>query len=219
MAIQAQFYNTNDGSYPFCDNGFYVSGLTDSCFNHQQIHHQQLQQLQQRLQQPCNESHNNLVDQNLLVHDSKPLNPPTSLFQFEDIDQYIRLQNEKLRFMLQEQGKQQITALLNRVESHSFKLLKQKDEEIANATKKRVELEDFTRRIEAENEGWQKMAEENEAMTLSLYKTLEEMKEKENMIMRDDAESCCTFVHAKIVMLFLKLALSAQCQRNLVLKL
>ncbi|KAE9620324.1 hypothetical protein Lal_00019870 [Lupinus albus] len=201
MAIQAQFYHTNGESYPFSDNGFYASGLTDSCFNHQQIHHQQqqqqLQQLQQRLQQPCNETHNNLVDQNLIFHDSIPLNPPTSLFQFEDIHQYIRLQNEKLRFMVQEQGKQQISALLNRVESDSFKLLKQKDEEIAKATRKKVELEDFIKRLEAENEGWQKMVQENEAMTLSLYKTLEEMKEKEkasyntNMIMADDAESWC----------------------------
>ncbi|XP_019450986.1 PREDICTED: probable BOI-related E3 ubiquitin-protein ligase 2 isoform X2 [Lupinus angustifolius] len=187
MAIQTQFYHTNGGSSPFCDNGFYASGFTDSCFNPQQIQHlQQLQQLHQCSQQSYNESHNNLVDPNLLVYNSKALNPPKSFFQLEDIDQYIRLQNEKLRFVLQELVKQQASELQNRVESHSLKLLKQKDEEIAKATKKRVELEDFIIRLETENQGWEKMAQENEATALSLYKTLEEMKEKAY-----DAESWC----------------------------
>ncbi|KAE9616467.1 hypothetical protein Lal_00034240 [Lupinus albus] len=196
MAIQAQFYHTNGGSSSFCDNGFHASGFTDSCFNPQQIHLQQLQQLQQRSQQPYNESQYNLVDPNLLVYNSKALNPPKSFFHLEDIDQYIRLQNEKLRFVLQEVVKQQVSELQNRVESHSFKLLKQKDEEIAKAIKKRVELEDFIKRVETENEGWQKMAQENEATALSLYKTLEEMKEKASynnngMVVADDAESWC----------------------------
>ncbi|OIW05656.1 hypothetical protein TanjilG_23442 [Lupinus angustifolius] len=193
MAIQAQFYHSNGGSNPFCDNGFYTAGFTDSCFNPQQRHQQQMQQLQQRLQQPHNESHNNLVDPNLLAHNSKALNPPNSFSQLEEVDHYIRLQNEHLRFMLQEQGKQQVSALLNRVESHSLKLLKQKDEEIAKATKKRVELEDFIKRLEAENQGWQKIALENEAMALSLCRTLEEMKEKSSYHnnVADDAESWC----------------------------
>ncbi|CAL0304275.1 unnamed protein product [Lupinus luteus] len=196
MAIQAQFYHTNGGSNPFCDDGFYTSGFTDSCFNIQQTHLQQLQQFQQRSQQSYNESQYNLVDPNLLAYNSKALNPPKSFFQLEDIDQYIRLQNEKLRFVLQELVKQQASELQNRVESHSFKLLKQKDEEIATAIKKRVELEDFIKRLETENQGWQKMAQENEATALSLYKTLEEMKEKESynnneMVVADDAESWC----------------------------
>ncbi|CAL0334188.1 unnamed protein product [Lupinus luteus] len=195
MAIQAQFYHNNGGSNPFCDNGFYTAGFTDSCFNPQQRHQQQLQQLQQRFQQSHNESHTNLVDPNLLAHNSKALNSRNSFSQLEEVDHYIRLQeqNEHLRFMLQEQGKQQVSALLNRMESHSLKILKQKDEEIAKAAKKRVELEDFIKRLEAENQGWQKIALENEAVALSLYRTLEEMKEKAsyNNNVADDAESWC----------------------------
>ncbi|KAK7258020.1 hypothetical protein RIF29_32399 [Crotalaria pallida] len=201
MAIQAQFYG---GSSPFCDYPAGGAGFTDSFFNsqqQQQQQHQQQQQLQQRLQQLYNESQRLLVDPNLLVHNSKALNPASnSIPQLEEIDQYIRLQNEKLRIMIQEQGKQQVTSLLNRVEAHSLKILMQKDEEIAQATKKRAELEDFITRLEAENQGWQKMAQENEAMALSLYKTLEEVKEKayynnnnnnNNGVVADDAESWC----------------------------
>lgn len=197
MAIQAQFFPSNGGGSPFCDNGYYPGGLSESFFNSQQKqHHQHQQQLQQHcLQRSYNESQR-IVDPNLLLHNSKPLNynSPNFALQLDETDQYIRLQNEELRFMLQEQGKQQVAALVNRVESHSLNILREKDEEIAQATKKRVELEEFLRSLEAENQAWQKMAHDSEAAALSLYKTLEEMKEKasnNNGVVADDEESCC----------------------------
>ena len=102
MAIQAQFYPTNDVS-PFCNNGFCAGGLVESCFNSQQKHqHQQQQQLEQRLQQLYSESQRP-IDPNLLVYDPKlnnnhhlTSNSPSLAVQYEiqreQIDQYIRLQ-------------------------------------------------------------------------------------------------------------------------------
>lgn len=99
---------------------------------------------------------------------------------------------------LQEQRKQQVATLLKKMESETVYLLRQKDEEIAEAVKKRVELEDFLSKLEAENEAWRRVAEENEAMVLSLHNTLEEMREKtyysfkfNNGMVTEDAESCC----------------------------
>ncbi|KAL1362147.1 hypothetical protein HN51_010419 [Arachis hypogaea] len=215
MAIQAQFYcssNNNDVS-PFCNNGYYCDdGLFDSsssCFNLQQQHHQKEQlQLQQGLQQSYNEDQMVGYDDftNLFYYDPKLNNnhptpsktPPTFAAQYDiqrdQVDHYIRLENAKLRFMLQEQDKQQVASLLKKFESRSLSMLMEKDEEIAQVSMKRIELENYLRRLEAENQAWQKVAQENEAMALSLHKTLEEMKEK-MVVGTKDEESCCDEAH------------------------
>ena len=51
--------------------------------------------------------------------------------------------------MIGEHGKQQVIALLKKLESRSLNVLREKDEEIAQAIKKRVELEDYLRKLEA----------------------------------------------------------------------
>ncbi|KAG5233079.1 BOI-related E3 ubiquitin-protein ligase [Salix suchowensis] len=58
--------------------------------------------------------------------------------------------NERLRLVLQEQKQQQLLLLLRKVESKVMPKLKQKDEEIARAAKRIVELEDFLKRLEFE---------------------------------------------------------------------
>ncbi|XP_061342160.1 probable BOI-related E3 ubiquitin-protein ligase 3 [Gastrolobium bilobum] len=191
MAIQAHMYPSNVSS-SFYNNGYCNVGLLESQFNSQQKHdQQQQQQLEEPLQQLHNESWLRQVDSNLLVYDSKALNSPSFVVQlekqWEEIDQYIRFQNEKLRFMLQEQHKQQVAALLKIVESRSLYILKQKDEEIEQVARKMAELEDFLRRLEMENKEWKKVAQEKEAMVSWLNKTLEEMRER----VANDAESCC----------------------------
>jgi len=97
--------------------------------------------------------------------------------------------------MIGEHGKQQVIALLKKLESRSLNVLREKDEEIAQAIKKRVELEDYLRKLEAENMKWQKVAQEKEIMALSLYKTLEEMTESGNFlnngVVPNDAVSFC----------------------------
>lgn len=98
---------------------------------------------------------------------------------------------------MQEQRRQQVAALLKKVESDVCYALSQKDEQIAEAAKKRVELEEFLTRLEAENQSWRRVAQENEAMVLSLHNTLEQVKERasccfnNNGVAAEDAGSCC----------------------------
>jgi len=97
--------------------------------------------------------------------------------------------------MIREHGKQQVMTLLKNLETRSVHILKKKDEQIAQAMKKRVELEEYLRKLEAENSKWQMLAQEKENMALSLYKTLEEMTESGNFLnngtVANDAASCC----------------------------
>ncbi|XP_028768042.1 probable BOI-related E3 ubiquitin-protein ligase 3 [Neltuma alba] len=210
MAIQAQLCPGNIG-FPLCGSQDLITennGLAQSCFNSQQKHQQQqdLRQLYSERQR----NQNMFVDTNLLfssnntkANNLNPASPSISqsmALQFEkqsqDMDRYIRLQNEKLRIMLQHQRKQQVASLLKKFESDAVYMLRQKDEEIAQATKKRMELEEFLRRLEEENQAWRKLAQEKEAMVLSLHNTLEQAKEKashglNNGVAADDAGSCC----------------------------
>ncbi|CAK9315991.1 unnamed protein product [Citrullus colocynthis] len=110
--------------------------------------------------------------------------------QRQEIDHYIRLQNENFRMALREQGKQQIAALMKKIELKTAIMLRQKEEEIAKAAKKTMELEIFLRKLETENQLWQRIAQENEVMAMSLNNTLDQMREKVSNSF-DDAESCC----------------------------
>ncbi|XP_054787865.1 probable BOI-related E3 ubiquitin-protein ligase 3 isoform X2 [Prosopis cineraria] len=106
------------------------------------------------------------------------------------------VQNEKLRIMLQDQRKHQVATLLKKVESDAIYMLRRKDEEIERATKKTLELEEFLRRLEEENQAWRKLAQEKEAVVVSLHNTLEQVKERayhgfNNGVAADDAGSCC----------------------------
>ncbi|QCE16918.1 hypothetical protein DEO72_LG11g3937 [Vigna unguiculata] len=123
---------------------------------------------------------------------SYPQSLPTELDEQREIDHYIRSQNEKLRVLLQEQRKQHMAELLKKMELNALHLLRQKDEEIVEATKRTRELKEFLRRLEVEKESWRKVAEENEAMVLCLHNNLEQMKERAvHRMTSEDAESCC----------------------------
>lgn len=93
--------------------------------------------------------------------------------------------------MLQEQRKTQMAALMRKVESKAVALLRQKDEEIAKATSRALELEDFLRKLEMENQAWQRVAKENEARVMSLNQTIEQIRERTGGYYAEDAESCC----------------------------
>lgn len=108
---------------------------------------------------------------------------------------FLWKQNERLRLVLQEQRKQQLAVVLKRIESKTLFLLRQKDEEIAQAANRTMELEDFLKRLEAENQAWQRVAQENEATVVSLNNALEQVKERAPFGFfnndAEDAESCC----------------------------
>ncbi|XP_073131212.1 probable BOI-related E3 ubiquitin-protein ligase 3 [Henckelia pumila] len=109
-----------------------------------------------------------------------------------EIDQFIRIQNERLRLTLQEQRKHQTALIISKYESRTKLVLKQKEEQIAEATNRTFQLENLLRRMEMENETWERVAKEKEAMVESLNSAIQRLKETTaNIPPVDDAESCC----------------------------
>ncbi|KAJ9189556.1 hypothetical protein P3X46_000834 [Hevea brasiliensis] len=206
MAVQAQFPLC--GSQDWMDNS--CGGFNQFCYSYlQQEQQQQLQQQQcniQMMQNQLQKNQNLCFDNTLLGSSSlKTSNHHPSMAysqsivaydekQRQEIDHYIRLQNERLRLFLQEQTKQQLASMMKRIESKALLLLRQKDEEIARAAKRTAELEDFLKRLEMESQVWQRVAQENEAMVISLDNTIEQLREKASCCFEngaEDAESCC----------------------------
>ncbi|GLT42932.1 hypothetical protein SLA2020_169090 [Shorea laevis] len=114
--------------------------------------------------------------------------------QKQEIDHYMRLQNERLRLLLQEQRKQQLGVIMKKIESRASVLLRQKDEEIARAANKTMELQNLLKKLETENQAWQRVAQENEAKVVSLNSTLEQLWESASLGFNngaEDAGSCC----------------------------
>ncbi|XP_039006330.1 probable BOI-related E3 ubiquitin-protein ligase 3 [Hibiscus syriacus] len=200
MAVQAQLYADNIG-FPFCGSldliengcgigagaGFNQYGLSV----HQLSHLQQLQHQQQQFQYLQNQKQRNqnlesmMFSQNMVSQVEK---------QRHEIDQFIKSQNERLRLLLQEQRKQQLAVLAKKIETRACVLLNQKDEEIVKATNKAMELQNLLGRLEMESQAWQRVAQENEAMVLSLNNRLEQLREQASCRFNnsvDDAESCC----------------------------
>ncbi|KAG2703140.1 hypothetical protein I3843_06G115600 [Carya illinoinensis] len=218
MAIQAQMYSENLG-FQLCgsqdwimDNGCGgVGGLNHFGYNpqqKQQLPQQHLQQLQNQQQRNQNLSFENGYLASAMKNNTNAVtfnchlpimqHSQSIASQFEsqrqEIDQYIRIQNERLRLVLQEQRNQHVAGLLKKIESKTSVLLRQKDEEIAKAVNRTMELEVFLRRLEAENQAWQRVAQENEAMVASLNNTLEQVLERSPCGINngaEDAESCC----------------------------
>lgn len=120
-------------------------------------------------------------------------------FPFKDDSGLFVKQNDKLRIALHEQRKQQISSLMSRLESKTQSLIRQKEEDLAEARKKGMELQDRLRKVEMESQTWQRVARANEAMITGLNTALEEMRERQlvsftannNNNSPEDAESCC----------------------------
>ncbi|GAV82601.1 zf-C3HC4_3 domain-containing protein [Cephalotus follicularis] len=206
MAIQAQMCTDNIG-FPLCgsqdlvDNGF---GCVNSGFN-QFVYNLQQQQLQQEYMQQQQRNQSLCFGNGVLVvPNSKNNNNNSSMAyplmdqvekQRQEINQYIRSQNDRLRVVLQEQRRQQLALLVKKIESRTSILLRQKDEEIVQATKRAMELEIFLKRLEMENQTWQRVAQENEAMVVSLNNTLDQLRERASSCCfnneAEDVESCC----------------------------
>ncbi|XP_031126640.1 probable BOI-related E3 ubiquitin-protein ligase 3 [Ipomoea triloba] len=111
--------------------------------------------------------------------------------QFEkqklDLDRFICLQNERLRFGVQEQRMEQLGLILRSYEAKTQFLLKYKEGEMRVAMNKRAELESLVKRLESEKQSWEQVVKEKEAMVASLSKTLEGVRES---TWAEDAESC-----------------------------
>ncbi|KAG9456780.1 hypothetical protein H6P81_001288 [Aristolochia fimbriata] len=97
--------------------------------------------------------------------------------QCADIDRLIALQNERLIQCLQRQRKEHIVSLIRRLEYTASTLIRQKEEDILTASKRTLELQDCLRRLQRENERWERIARESAAMAVSLNNTLEQVRE------------------------------------------
>ncbi|EEF52758.1 probable BOI-related E3 ubiquitin-protein ligase 2 [Ricinus communis] len=115
--------------------------------------------------------------------------------QRQEVDCILQFQHERLRSALQEQRKQQFAVLLKSVKSKAISLMRQKEEDLAKAAKKKMELEACLERAQMETESWQRLARENEAMVIDLSNTLEQVKERmvlsSNSRGQDTESSCC----------------------------
>ncbi|TMW84148.1 hypothetical protein EJD97_025713 [Solanum chilense] len=205
MAIQAHLYSENLGFslgslHDLMDdnacgfNQYFVNSHPEQ--QHQQQQQPYLLQIQQQQFQILNQK-NNIQNLNSSNSSNSTVFHHNLASQFEkqrvEIDQFVSLQNERLRLALQEQRKQQLALILRNYESKTHLLLKQKDEEIVKACNRSKELEDFLKRIEMENQTWQRIANENEAVVVSLNNTIEQLRENACFQSTNvgDAESCC----------------------------
>lgn len=100
---------------------------------------------------------------------------------------------------MREQRKQQIALFIKKYEPNIQLLLKQKDEEVLKAVNRKMELEDFLRKMEIENQTWHRIAKENEAAILSLNSTIQQLKESARLSANEteDAESYCNVIDHK----------------------
>ncbi|KAK9051912.1 hypothetical protein SSX86_028540 [Deinandra increscens subsp. villosa] len=196
MAIQARLYSENL-TFPFInEDGGGETNLSQNmienscCLNDFYLFN--LQQQYQQSQYPL-ENQVSYVDTGF----NKPISICSSSVmmniqkQNQEIEGFISLQNERLRLALQAQRKQQLLTILKSYESKSELLLRQKDEEIKRATKRRIELEEFLRRTDMERQKWQIAANETEAMVISLNNTIEQLSEKLIKTDVEDEGSCC----------------------------
>lgn len=207
MAVRSQLYSNNFGfalgggggggvSQDYVDNGF---GLKDQfCFNlEEQLmkpqNYKQLQLFHQKNQNLCFENSVLLPKNDNHPSFSRSISDQMEK-QSQEIDQYIRIQNERLRLALLEQRKRQLSTILKKYESRAQVLLRQKDEEIAKAVNRKLELENLLRVMEIETQTWERVAKENEAIVMSLNSAIEQLRESAVCLSTngpEDAESCC----------------------------
>ncbi|CAK7346151.1 unnamed protein product [Dovyalis caffra] len=205
MAVQAQLYPERLGLLPVC-------GLQDCMFNNpvlgleadfgfafQEPQQQNLfleQQNSQNFGFDCNiggsSSSSTTCDSSFSTSLSQYLDVQLDM-QRREVDCMLQLQAERLRSALQQQRKQQLGIVLKSVESKVVSLIRQKDEYLAQATKKNMELEVCLRKVELESEQWQRVAREKESMVVDLRNTLEQLGERLVMASNkvQDAESSC----------------------------
>ncbi|KAL3539090.1 hypothetical protein ACH5RR_002456 [Cinchona calisaya] len=193
MAVQAHLYSENLVGFPL-ENGCGLNN--DFCVNlqQQQKHHIQTMQQHHRLQ-------DFRFDNTFLRPDNQSMVVPRTTLESQieknskEIDLLFYLQNERLRLALQEQWKQQIVFLLKNYEAKAQFLLQLKDEEIATAMSRTIELEDLVKKMETENQMWQRVAKENEEIIISLNNTMDQLREGAlsggGNYGVEDAGSCC----------------------------
>ncbi|KAK6120874.1 hypothetical protein DH2020_023714 [Rehmannia glutinosa] len=208
MAIQAQLYSENFGLALGAPQDLMMEssfGFDNLCFVPQQ--QQQLMQFDQFQNFSPQKNLNFLVENNNNIPfiPKNNMNDQQQSMAFSqsvsahiekqrmEFEQFINLQNERLRLAIQHQRKQQISLIVKKYESKAQFLLTQKQEEITKAANRTMELQEFLKRMEIENQSWQRVAKENESMVASLNSTIQRLRESQSLSANaaEDAESCC----------------------------
>lgn len=194
MAIEAQMYGENIG---FALKGPRELFMENACGFVDPQKRSTLSDGQENLNYlPDNSSSELLPKHSLKDQQSTPFSQNFSAHiekQRMEIDQFIRIQNDRLRLTLQEQRKQQTALIINKYESRTKLLLNQIEGQIIEALNRTFQLENLLTRMEIENQTWQRVAKEKETMVASLNIAIQRLKETANQPPNgvDDAESYC----------------------------
>lgn len=94
-----------------------------------------------------------------------------------------------MKMILENQMKQQVATFRN-MENFALQLLAQKEKELAQAARKKQELESLLIVRDAEKRNWKRMALDRETAVITLRAKLEEEKKRVRILMENDAQSC-----------------------------
>ncbi|KAL9691998.1 hypothetical protein QQ045_012428 [Rhodiola kirilowii] len=201
MAVQAQMYAKSSGFPMFPTPPFVGGGGAVALHDDQICLNLQRQQMQtQPFQSRTSTSRNS---QCLNVDDTAPFSASVAGKQSFEIDQFILSQTERLKLILREQTKRQISELLRRIESRARVLLNQKDEELAIALNRTSQLDSLLVKLQTENLTWQQIAKQNELHAITLTNTIQQLQHSaavaepetrfnyNNAAAVEDTESCC----------------------------
>ncbi|CAL9118212.1 unnamed protein product [Musa textilis] len=97
------------------------------------------------------------------------------LTQKIEIDALVRLQSERLRGGLNEAWRSRCWMLLQGVEQHAAKRLREKDVELEKERRRNSELEEKIRQVSAEIQMWSSIAKNNETVAANLQASLEQV--------------------------------------------
>ncbi|CAH8330187.1 unnamed protein product [Eruca vesicaria subsp. sativa] len=124
--------------------------------------------------------------------------------QQHDIDRFVSLHMERVRFEIEEKRKRQARTIVEAIEHGLVKRLRVKEEERERIGKMNHALEERVKSLSIENQIWRDLAQSNEATANNLRANLEQVLaqvndltttgaglENANANADDDAESCC----------------------------
>ncbi|KAL2503951.1 SBP (S-ribonuclease binding protein) family protein [Abeliophyllum distichum] len=187
MAVQAQNFGfENMGFNPFvmCGSQDWVMGNDDGLY---------FQEQRKKIHQVLDSSDNQASPSPSLPMEFLPSLSSDLQNQHLEMDLLLQLENQRLRrSVLQEETRQQ-ALLLHKYESRIKTLLLQKDEELAMARNKTIELQYFLKSAEMEARIWKEKTIENEASVFNLNNRLNQVREKDYLMFSNGAQDEISF--------------------------
>ncbi|CAN6481210.1 unnamed protein product [Victoria cruziana] len=114
--------------------------------------------------------------------------------QKQEIDEFIVLQGERLREELEARRREQLQAVMRRVEAGVSALMGEREARMEGELRRGAELQELLRRAETERAVWQRLAREREAAAAALANALDRLRSCSPSPAPgddEDAESCC----------------------------